>query len=59
MANTIEGAPKNDDALDDKAGEGRAMETVPNPPSFYEDDIQKWQKKFANHINERDRVKRF
>ena len=38
MSNTIEGAPKNEDQIEDKT-ELRAMETVPNPPSFYDDDI--------------------
>jgi hypothetical protein len=29
------------------------VSTVTNPPSFYEHDIEKWKKKFENHINDR------
>jgi hypothetical protein len=36
----------------------KAIETVPNPPSFYYDDIEKWNKKFKQHIKERDHFKR-
>ena len=36
----------------------KAMETVPNPPSFYYADIEKRQAKFAKHIKERDYFKR-
>tara|TARA_B110000285_G_C14919328_1_gene511815 strand:- start:246 stop:494 length:249 start_codon:yes stop_codon:yes gene_type:complete len=32
----------------------RKMETIPNPPSFYEDDMQKWNQKFSKHIKERE-----
>ena len=32
--------------------------TVPNPPSFYYDDMEKWNKKFANHIKDRDNFKK-
>ena len=28
----------------------QAIETIPNPPSFYQADIDKWHKKFAKHI---------
>ena len=34
------------------------METVPNPPSFYDDDINKWSMKFDKHIKEREFVKK-
>ena len=34
------------------------METVPNPPSFYDDDMNKWSKKFENHIKERALAKK-
>lgn len=27
--------------------------TVPNPPSFYDDDLQKWDKKFKESVKER------
>jgi hypothetical protein len=36
----------------------KGIETVPNPPSFYYNDIEKWNKKFAKHIKERDHFKR-
>ena len=48
----------------DEDGEGgkdempKGIETVPNPPSFYYNDIEKWNKKFAKHIKERDHFKR-
>jgi hypothetical protein len=32
--------------------------TIPNPPSFYYDDIEKWNKKFQKHVRERDNFKR-
>lgn len=38
--------------------DNRAMETVPNPPSFYENDMDKWRNKFAKHIKEREFVKK-
>ena len=25
-------------------------QTIPNPPSFYDDDIEKWRKKFQKHV---------
>lgn len=34
------------------------METVPNPPSFYDNDIEKWKNKFQKHIKEREFVKK-
>ena len=34
------------------------MNTVPNPPSFFYNDIEKWNAKFAKHIKEREYVKR-
>ena len=36
----------------------KAIETVPNPPSFYYDDITNWNKKFQKSIKERDQFKR-
>lgn len=36
----------------------KAMDTVPNPPSFYYNDIEKWNNKFAKHIKERDYFKK-
>ena len=33
------------------------METVPMPPSFYDDDIDKWKKKFAKSIKDRESTK--
>lgn len=36
----------------------KAMDTVPNPPSFYYNDIDKWNAKFAKHIKERDYFKK-
>jgi hypothetical protein len=36
----------------------KALDTVPNPPSFYYNDIEKWNSKFAKHIKERDYFKR-
>lgn len=30
------------------------METIPNPFSFYDDDIQRWNKKFEKHIQQRE-----
>jgi len=34
------------------------MSTVPNPPSFFYADIEKWNSKFAKHIKEREFTKR-
>jgi hypothetical protein len=34
------------------------MDTVPNPPSFYYNDIEKWNAKFTKHIKERDYIKK-
>jgi hypothetical protein len=44
-------------------GEGKeettkAMDTIPNPPSFYYNDIDKWNGKFAKHIKEREYFKK-
>jgi len=36
----------------------KAMDTVPNPPSFYYNDIEKWNGKFSKHIKERDYFKK-
>ena len=48
----------------DEDGEGgkddapKGMETVPNPPSFFYNDKEKWEKKFAKHIKERELFKK-
>jgi hypothetical protein len=34
------------------------MDTVPNPPSFYYNDIEKFNGKFAKHIKEREYFKK-
>lgn len=34
------------------------METVPNPPSFYDKDMEFWRDKFDKHIKEREFVKK-
>jgi hypothetical protein len=34
------------------------IETIPNPPNFYQADIDKWHKRFQKHISERDQFKR-
>lgn len=34
------------------------METIPNPPSFYEDDMKFWNQKFSKHIKERETTKK-
>jgi hypothetical protein len=34
------------------------MDTIPNPPSFYDKDIEEWRNKFAKHIKEREFVKK-
>jgi hypothetical protein len=44
-------------------GEGKeettkAMDTIPNPPSFYYNDIEKWNGKFAKHIKDREYFKK-
>ena len=36
----------------------KTIDTVPNPPSFYYNDMEKWNKKFEKHIKERDYFKR-
>lgn len=36
----------------------RKMETIPNPPSFYDDDMRKWNEKFGKHIKEREAEKK-
>lgn len=51
-----DGADEEGDGGKDDAPKG--VETVPNPPSFYYNDIEKWNKKFAKHIRERDHFKR-
>jgi len=35
----------------------KPAETVPNPPSFYDDDMEKWKKKFHRCQKERDYAK--
>lgn len=35
------------------------IETIPNPPSFYDNDMDKWKNKFAKHIKEREATKKF
>jgi len=32
---------------------GKAADTVPNPPSFFEKDMEKWKAKFSKSIKER------
>lgn len=32
--------------------------TVPNPPSFYEDDMNKWENKFKKQVQERAEFKK-
>ena len=32
----------------------KPMETICMPPSFYDDDIEKWKKKFVRSIKERE-----
>ena len=36
----------------------KTIDTVPNPPSFYYNDIEKWNGKFAKHIKEREYFKK-
>ena len=36
----------------------KALDTVPNPPSFYYNDIEKWNAKFSKHIKEREYFKK-
>jgi hypothetical protein len=36
----------------------KPMDTVPNPPSFYYNDIEKWNAKFAKHIKDREYIKK-
>jgi hypothetical protein len=48
--------------IDDEEGKEEmkgSMDTVPNPPSFYYNDIEKWNGKFAKHITERDEFKKY
>lgn len=47
-----------EDDADAKETNTRDMNTVPNPPSFFYNDIEKWNAKFAKHIKEREYVKR-
>ena len=34
------------------------MDTIPNPPGFYDKDIELWRAKFQKHIKERENVKK-
>ena len=43
---------------DSKENNKKAMDTVPNPPSFYYNDIEKWNAKFTKHIKEREYFKK-
>ena len=36
----------------------QAVETIPNPPTFYNQDIERWNNKFAKHIQERESFKK-
>ena len=49
-----QGGNEDEEGKDDKKG----MDTVPNPPSFYYNDIEKWNAKFTKHIKERDYFKK-
>ena len=40
-------------ADDSKSVDGQAVSTLPNPPSFYEDDLRKKSEKYAKAIKER------
>ena len=49
------------DALDnssqDNNNNAKLSETVPNPPNFFDADIEKWKQKFSESIKERHLVK--
>lgn len=48
----------DDDENKEAQDQGKPAETIPNPPSFYYNDMEKWKAKFANHIKQRDAFKR-
>jgi len=51
--------PGGEGASEDKeAPDQKQMETVPNPPSFFYNDIEKWHAKFTKHIKDREYFKR-
>jgi hypothetical protein len=40
------GTSQGNDVRSENDEKTKPTETVPNPPSFYEEDMQKWKKKF-------------
>ena len=38
--------------------ESHANLTIDNPPSFYDDDVRKWNEKFTKSIKQREQYKR-
>ena len=53
-----EGLDSGDAASDDKIKINTSGYTVPNPPRFFEDDMQKWKKKFVNALKHRENMKK-
>jgi hypothetical protein len=48
---------EGNDVRSEKNESSKPQETVPNPPSFYEDDIEKWKKKFSKALKDREYTK--
>lgn len=48
------GSTGDDEEGKDEAGDGKPPDTIPMPPSFYNDDVERWQKKFKEAHKERD-----
>ena len=58
MFSTMRGNTQGNEEDEAKEDAKKAMDTVPNPPSFFYNDMEKWNKKFAKHIKEREYFKR-
>jgi hypothetical protein len=59
--NRYERGKKKEGGEEDKKSEtnhNAVQTTIPNPPSFFDQDLEKWSKKFAKSIKERETFKR-
>ena len=54
MAKTMGG----EDDTSQKGETNKPSETIPNPPSFFDEDMTKWKNKFAKSIREREIFKK-
>jgi len=48
---------EGNDVQSEKNENSKPQETVPNPPSFFEDDMEKWRKKFSKALKDREHTK--